>query len=909
MEHERKQPATRKPKKERRRGSILGRILGGIFLFLFTMVLIGICTAVMGLGIFKTYVETTLAPTLQVDASDYTMNLSSIIYYEDKENGTWKEFQTVHGLENRIWVDFQDMPDALWQAAVAIEDERFFQHDGVDWKRTGAAVVNMFIGMKDTFGGSTITQQMLKNMTGDNDGTVNRKVREIFRAMEFEKNYSKEQILELYLNMIYLGKGCYGVQTAAEYYFGKDVSELTVAECASLIAITNNPSLYGPMFETTYTQEDGTKVTPRELNKKRQLNILKKMSEVGKDGKVEDGFDPFISEAVYNAAKAEVLQFTDGSTDAEAIVAKAVGGVKINNWFVDQVIWDVSEDMAEKYDITPAEARIRINNSGYRIYTTMDLEIQELAESVYEDRANLDVTSRSGQLLQSGITILDPYTGDIVAIVGKVGEKTENLGWNYATGQRQVGSSIKPLTVYAPALDAGVVTPGTTFDDYPVRLEGENPWPKNSPDKYRGWTNVTTGIQHSINTIAVQTLEKMSTPAAFAFATENLNLGLVPADMDVSPLGMGGLTYGLSTVEMAAAYGAFANNGVYHTPRTYVRVEDAEGNIIMENEGESHVAMKETTAYLMNKLLKNAVNAGTGTSARFSGMTIAGKTGTTSNNYDRYFVGYTPYYVAAVWTGYDQPEKISYTGNPAITMWKLVMEQIHAELEDKDFVKPASGLEKVTICADSGLLCTDACVADIRGNSRAITIEVVEGTAPTEECTLHVFRDYCSDGQCLATGMCPLTSVKSVGVLNHVRTEYNVVNANGEVQKAIVAEDDAYLVGNMEKAIGLVPTIAEDGTEVYPEVIGCPVHNSGYPMYPGWPMDPNDPNYVPFDPNYPGYYPETPIDPETGGGSIGGGEIVEPADPNAPIIPAEPTVPDGGAVAEDWWNSLWNTAP
>jgi len=885
--------------KPRKRGGIIRKFFFGLF----TLILIGICTACMVAGIFMKYVDTTLTPALQVDADDYTMKLSSIVYYQDRETGNWVEYQTVHGRENRIWVDFKQMPDALWQAAVAIEDERFFQHEGVDWKRTAGATVNMFIGMRDTFGGSTITQQMLKNMTGDNKPYVNRKVREIFRALEFEKNYTKEQILELYLNMIYLGQGCYGVQTAAQFYFGKDVSELSVAECASLIAITNNPSLYGPMYDVTYTKDDGTTVTPRELNKKRQLNILKKMSEVGKEGTVEDGKEPFITKEVYEAAKAEELKFTDGSTDAEDIVEKATGGIEIDSWFIDEVIRDVRDDLAEKYDISAEEALLRIYNSGYNIYTTLDPKIQEIAESVYEDRSNLDLTSRDGQPIRSGITIIDPYTGNIVATVGDMGPKEGNLLLNYATDRRQVGSSIKPLTVYAPAIEAGAVTPATTFDDYPVRLEGDppSPWPHNSPDTYKGWTTVTDGIRRSVNTIAVQTLQSVGTVNAFAFATENLRLGLVSADMDESPLGMGGLTYGLNTVEMAAAYAAFANNGIYNSPRTYVQVTDADGNVILENESESHVAMSETTAYLMNKMLVNAVNAGTGTQAKFKGMTIAGKTGTTSNNFDRYFVGYTPHYVAAVWTGYKYSAKISYSGgNPAITMWKLVMEQIHEGLENKSFAKPSSGLEKVTVCADSGLLCTDACYADVRGTSRAIEMEVAEGTAPTETCTLHVFKDYCTEGQCLATENCPAECVTQVGVLNHVRVDYNTVAAEGAEETAeaeiITAEDDPYLLINMEKAIGLQPTIAADGTEIYPEVIGCTVHTTSS-IWPGfdWPwLDPSDPNYIPPDSGW--------VEPE----GETGGETDEP-DSDIPIMPTEPAEPDPTDPAGgDWWSEFWN---
>ena len=417
---------------------------GKIFRVLGTLALIGICTGLMLFGIFMKYVNTTLAPSLVVNADDYTMALSSFIYYEDKETGEWKEWQTVYGEENRVLAEYSELPENLLNAAVAIEDERFYQHNGVDWKRTLGATLNFFTHDKDTFGGSTITQQVLKNMTQDKAGTVNRKIREIFRALKFEENNTKEQILTMYLNTIYLGKGCYGVKTAAEFYFGKDVSELSLAECASLIAITNNPSLYGPMYDITYTREDGTKITPRELNKQRQENILTKMSQVGKDGKVEDGATPFITEEEAKAAKAEVLQFRDDGTTAQELVERAVGGVKINSWFVDQVILDVSADLAEKYGISVEEARLKIYNSGYNIYTTLDPKIQSIAESVYGDRSNLDVTSRKGQQLQSGITIIDPYTGNIVATVGKIGEKTGNLDWSFATPVS--GSPVLPLS-------------------------------------------------------------------------------------------------------------------------------------------------------------------------------------------------------------------------------------------------------------------------------------------------------------------------------------------------------------------------------------------------------------------------------------------------------------------------------
>ncbi len=835
----------------------------GPLFILGTVLLIGLCTALMLAGLFMAYVKTTLTPSLQVRAEDYTMNLSSVIYYEDKTTGEWVEYQNLYGVENRIWADYDQMPDALWQAAVSIEDERFFQHHGVDWKRTAGATVNMFIGMRDTFGGSTITQQLLKNMTGDNAGTVNRKVREIFRALEFEKNYTKQEVLELYLNTIFLGKSCYGVQTAANYYFGKDVSELDLAESACLVAITNNPYQYGPMSKLVITRKDGTQVTARQLNKERQETILKKMCNLG-----------YISEQERDAAIAEELRFTDGTTSAEDLVAAASGGVKVNSWFVDQVFTDVAGDLAAKENISMDSAKQRIYNSGYHIYTTLDPHVQEIAESVYYDRSNLDVTSRRGQKLQSGITIIDPYTGDIVAMVGAVGEKEGNLLWNYATGTRQVGSSIKPLTVYAPALESNVVTMASTFDNYPVRLLNDNPWPKNSPNKFTGWTTLSQGVASSINTVAVQVVEKLGTADSYAFATEKLGLSLVADDMNVASLGLGGLTYGLNTVEMAAGYATFADGGVYHEPRTYVKVTAADDQtVILENEGEEHVAMKESTAYFMNTLLQGVVNGGTGSSARFSGMAIAGKTGTTSENYDRYFVGYTPYYTAAVWTGYDTPEKISYSGNPAITMWKKVMQKIHDELPNKAFDKPSSGLVTVQVCRDSGLLTTDACRADSRGD-RTISVTVAEGTAPTESCTMHVFRDYCEEGKCLAGEFCPADQVSKKSFLDYTRTDYG---------PTIVAEDTPYLISTLESA-------AQNG---------CPAHTAGA-VVPGGDVDPNDPNYSPP-------ATETPSKPSDEKPSEGGKPTTEPTEPSTPPATTEPTDPSGGFGDADgeWWNGLW----
>ena len=881
----------------------VGKVLGTLFL-------IGCLTGLMMLGIFMTYINTALASELYVDASEYTLKLSSIIYYMDDETGNWTELQKLHGDENRVLVDYKDIPKYLIDATIAIEDERFESHNGVDWKRTFGAVTKLMTGNK-SYGGSTITQQLLKNITNYRDSTVKRKVTEIFRALNFEQRYTKDEIMEMYLNTVTFGQGCNGVQTAAQLYFGKDVSELSLAECACIISITNNPSLYGPFSTVKVTNsETGVVKTARQLNKERQETVLWKMKELGK-----------ITEEEYEQAIAEELQFAEKRTveDMQAEQKKEeTGGAGKQSYFVDQLRREVGEALMEKYGLTSVQAQEKLLYGGYNIYTTLDPDIQEIAESVYEDRSNLDVTSASGQKLQSGITIVDVATGNIVAMVGGVGPKTGDMIWNFATSTRQCGSSIKPLSVYAPALDAGVITMATSFDDYPVRLLNGLPWPKNSPTTYKGRTLLSRGVYQSVNTYAVQTIERLGLNNSYQFVTENLGITTIVEEdgTQVGNLGLGGLKYGVNTVEMAAAYAAFANEGIYNSPRMYVKVTDSEGRTVLEHETETSVAMKETTAYFMNQLLTTAVNQGTGSSAKFKDMTIAGKTGTTNNNYDRYFVGYTPYYSAAVWTGYEDNEKISYSGNPAITMWKKVMQEVHKGLENKSFAVPESGLMEVNVCMDSGMLAGENCKHDLRG-SRVTTVEVAAGTAPQETCTMHVLREYCSSGKCLAFPGC--TDKITVALLDFDRPEYysnlkeradgtvglpTTVNELGEVVEVagivIEATDDPYVIKRLEK------------------IRECPVHGLGE----GWSYDENG-NLV--------YTPpvvEQPDPPQGEGGGLlpgvgeiqdwleglfGGGEdpdepgtedpgTQEPPVQDPAVPPAEPQEPgtSGGETLLSW---------
>ena len=329
-------------------------------------------------------------------------------------------------------------------------------------------------------------------------------------------------------------------------------------------------------------------------------------------------------------------------------------------YLVEQVFNDVIDALHREKNYSEEVAKKLLYTGGYQIYATIDPELQSIVEKVYADTSNLPYTSSKGEQLQSGMTVIDNATGNIVAMAGRVGEREGRFLFNYATATRPCGSAIKPIAVYAPALDTGVITPATVLDDYPVRLQAnengtEKAWPKNSYSGYKGLITLQTALRVSTNTTAVRVLEALSPSVSYDFMTQNLGFTtLVNSDLNSAALGLGGLTYGVNTVEMAAAYSAFANNGVYTRPRTYIEVRDNKGSLVLENKQESWVAMKESTAYSINELLKGVVRSGTGTEAAFSGMTIAGKTGTTSSNYDRYFVGYTPYYTAAVEEGHER---------------------------------------------------------------------------------------------------------------------------------------------------------------------------------------------------------------------------------------------------------------
>lgn len=739
----------------RRSWGTAGRVIG-------TILLVFVLTAAIFAGIFSAYINSSMRGRVEVYLDEFETKVSTELYYQEPSSGEWTMYHTLFlDSENRIWADLEQIPKDLQNAVVAIEDKRFYTHKGVDWHGTARAIFSTIFG-GSVQGGSTITQQLVKNVTGDNQNTVKRKVMEIYRAQELEKRYEKDEILEAYLNEVYFGYSCYGVVTASLKYFNKDVSELSLAECASLVAITNNPSLYDPL-QTDWGLEN---------NRTRQLLVLGAMLEQGK-----------IDQAAYDAAKEENVVFSNGYTILGGRVdvdtdkkddTDTDGGdeqpeeetetaTSSQSYFTDAVIEDVAAALVEKYGLTdstnPVTGKVTtafeqgvnmVYGKGYKIYTTQNPDYQKIAEEVCTDTSNLPYTStytnsygeKETEQLQVGMTIVDPYTGYVVAMVGGAGVKQYDRGWNWATSARQCGSAIKPISVYAPALDDGTINGASTIDDYPVMVLNGSVYPKNANGRYKGLTPLHTAIARSTNTCAVRVVQEYGTSRSYDFMTNKLGFTTLTSQdaQQVGNMGLGGLDRGVTTEEMAAAFAAFANEGIYTAPRTFVRVEDADGNVILENEAKASVAMKDTTAALMNSLLQEVINGGTGYEGRISGMHVAGKTGTTNNDQDRYFVGYTPYYSCAVWVGYVHNQRIVASGNPAASMWQKVMSRIHADLPDKDFFS-CSGLTYVKVCADSGLLATDSCAEDCRG-SRVYSALVAADNAPSAYCNMHTSPIY-----------------------------------------------------------------------------------------------------------------------------------------------------------------------
>lgn len=635
-----------------------------------------------------------------IDLEFYKQNQdqTTIIYANDAENNP-VELARLHGAQNRVWVSKDNMSEWMGKAFVSLEDKRFEKHNGVDWVRTILGVAKS----KFKQGGSTITQQLIKNLTGENGRTVNRKYNEILSAMNLEKYYDKDVILEAYLNTVYLSHGCYGVKTAAETYFGKDVSELNLAECASLAAITQSPGEYDPLWNP-------------DNNKKRQEYCLRSMLE-----------QKVITQEQYDEAVAYELIFTN----SEKYVEKEDNSDKdtavdneIQSYYVDYVISSVIKDL-KAAGYSHYEATKMIYSGGLRIYSAVDTKVQDILEDVYVHRTNFPserVSSVEDQA-QSAMTIMD-YSGRVVAIVGGAGEKTENRSNNRAvSAARQPGSSIKPLSVYAPGIEENYITWSSKIKNYGITWKGKI-WPTNyggDPGSPNSFLTVQYALAISYNTVPAQLLMMMGFKTSYSYLTEKFHISTLNPDIDSqapSAMVTGGTNGGITTLEMAAAYASFGNGGKYYKPYCYYKVTDSTGeNVILQNNPEGEQIISPESAYVMNELMRTVVTSsyGTGRNYGVKGFTTYMKTGTTTDNFDKWCCAGTPYYVAAVWFGYDYNKEIKASGNPAGLIYKTVMDRVHKGLAVKSFEQYTDQVVQKAYCTSSGLLAGSGCTSKAMG--------------------------------------------------------------------------------------------------------------------------------------------------------------------------------------------------
>ena len=729
-------------------------------------------------GVAKAYIETTedIDPA-QLTKSDRT----SYIY--DKDG---KLITTYAGMEYRDWADIGEIPDMLKNALISIEDVRFYKHDGVDYKRLFSAVINT-LRNTDTHGGSTITQQLIKNKVLSNEQSYKRKIKEAYLSMELEDIMDKDEILAAYMNDVYLGASNYGFKTAAKDYFGKEMSELTIRECAMLAGMVQKPYYTNPRSNTyTRTLSDSARQELEELHNSKgiteeqykyslennnQMYVTDRRTNVVLLAMYEGGF---ITHEQYEAALNERVNIKEKSASTELYDMP---------YFVEYGIRDIVTHLLKQRDMLDTRAnRSAIENElrtgGYHIYLTVDTEMQHMVQdtlSTWEkypqladpSTATKTETSADGNTIttiepQAAAVVLDYHTGELRAIVGGRDTPTIKKGLNRAQSPSEVGSSIKPLAVYGPALDMGA-SPATIIKNFPCPIEGwdsEKGYPYIGSESYIGPLTLRQGVVNSLNVAAARTLLEH---VGFDNSANYLELlGVDPSRISKTGSAMALGTTNITPIEMAAAYGAIANGGEYQEPLSFTRIVDESGKVILDADEirEKHTVFKKSTAYMLVDILTEAVNSGTGTNAKISGMTVAGKTGTNSDYGSVYFAGMTPYYTATVWIGHDdftpKLKSKSTGGKYAAPLWKTFMSKIHEGLQNKPIIDESPneiGLEKCTVCSISGKLATDACYADSAGHL-PVTDWFAKDAAPAEVCDMHVQTSICQDSGQLASPYC-----------------------------------------------------------------------------------------------------------------------------------------------------------
>lgn len=725
-----KEKNTGKKKDNKKRKKIL-KICFFVFL---ALVVIGIGIVV---GVLTGIIDKTDSVSLeQIQA----YNLTSFVYDKD-ENEIGKFYDS----ENRVIIEYKDLPKHVVDAITSIEDERFFTHKGVDIKRTlGAVVTYVFNGGKSNFGGSTITQQLIKNTTSDKESSWTRKVREWYRATVLETQMSKEEIMAAYLNTIYMGDGAYGIEVASQNYFGKNVQDVNIAEAAVLAAIIQSPESTNP-----YKSDEA-----KERLLDRQKVVLSQMKKLGK-----------ITEDEYNEASNAEIVFKKEKVE--------LNNGEVQSYYVDAVFEQVKADLMEEKGWNEGMAIKNLYGGGYKIYTPQDQTVQNAIDNAFNND-KLFYTDRNGEFMQAAMVVIDQSNGNVVGLSGGAGEKTGARSFNRATQAfRQPGSCMKPLGAYGPAFEQGLSSPGAGLDDSQlINAGGYNPG--NYYGYFNGYVTARDAIAKSMNLPAIRANMKVDASFAFNFAKNCGLKNLVSSkqnkeknDESAASLALGGVTKGFTVLEMANAYATIANGGLYIEPKLYTKVLDKDGNEVLTANSEAKRVMKDSTSYMLTSCLETVVKSGTGAGSirATNGMPVAGKTGNTNDDKDQWFCGFTPYYTIACWNGYDDPpkaigyRKIGSYPYTSMVLFNNVLNEISKGQTVKQFDRPSSVIE-AALCRDSGLVATDACKTDQRGD-RTLTDLVAKGSVPTATCTVHKRVKICKDTGKIASEYCQNTEEKT----------------------------------------------------------------------------------------------------------------------------------------------------